>query len=114
MKKHIKKLVALALATLMLLMTACGTQNPSEPSDTDGAETLDNTEKGSDVVEKGRRGQLINMLSGITEDKKVATRLATYLEGLFDKLDGEIVGKEYTDALANEDYSAAPSVISAS
>lgn len=107
MKKHFKKLVALALAVLMLLMTACGTQNPSEPSDTDGAETLDNTEKGSDVVEEGRRGQLINMLSGITEEKKVATRLATYLEGLFDKLDGEIVGKEYTDALANEDYSAA-------
>ena len=61
MKKHIKKLVALALATLMLLMTACGTQNPSEPSDTDGAQTLDNTEQGSDVVEEGRRGQLINM-----------------------------------------------------
>ena len=106
MKNSTKRLVALSLALLMLFMTACGTQR-DDPDGTEGNSDLENSETGGEAMQGSRRDQLIYMLSDITEDKKVATRLATYLEGVFDTIDASVVGYEYKAAIEKEDYAAA-------
>ncbi|MBE6593623.1 MAG: hypothetical protein E7642_06475 [Ruminococcaceae bacterium] len=111
MKNYHKNLVAFILAILMLGATACKT--PISDSEDIATSTLDDTadtEKsttGGTSMNNNRRNQLLEIVSEVTQDKKVSKKFASYLEELLDVVDPKVVGEAFGKALENNDYSTA-------